>query len=76
MLYLTRKIGESVIIGNNVTVTITEIKGKNVKLGFKFPPNITVLREEVFEKISKENKSATSININDLESLKKTNSPE
>ena len=58
MLYLTRKIGESVVIDDNIEVTVIEMRGKSVKLGFTFPPDVTVLRRELFERIQAENRAA------------------
>lgn len=58
MLYLTRKIGESVIINDNVEVTVVEVRGKSVKLGFTFPPDISVLRREIYDRIQEENRAA------------------
>lgn len=58
MLYLTRKIGESVIINDNIEVTVIDIRGKSIKLGFTFPTDATVLRREIFERIQAENQAA------------------
>jgi len=58
MLYLTRKIGESVIINDNIEVTVVEVRGKSIKLGFTFPPNISVLRREIYDRIQEENRVA------------------
>lgn len=58
MLYLTRKLGESVIINNNVEVTVVEVRGKSIKLGFTFPSDVTVLRREIFDRIQEENRAA------------------
>ncbi len=58
MLYLTRKIGESVIINDNIEVTVVDIRGKSIKLGFTFPAEATVLRRELYERIQAENKAA------------------
>ncbi|MEQ8370355.1 MAG: carbon storage regulator CsrA [Alphaproteobacteria bacterium] len=58
MLYLTRKVGDSVIINDTVEVTVVEIRGKSIKLGFEFPPDTTVLRREVHERIQAENRAA------------------
>ena len=62
MLYLTRKIGESIIINSNIEVKIMEIKpgagGGTVKIGFEFPKDATVLRKEVFDKVAQENLEA------------------
>ena len=58
MLYLTRKIGESVIINDIIEVTVVDIRGKSIKLGFTFPPEATVLRRELYERIQAENRAA------------------
>lgn len=58
MLYLTRKIGESIVINDNVEVTVVEVRGKSIKLGFTFPPDVTVLRREIYERIQEENRAA------------------
>lgn len=58
MLYLVRKIGESIIINNNIEVRVMEVKGKSVKLGLDFPPEATVLRQEVHQKILEQNIAA------------------
>lgn len=58
MLYLTRKIGESVIINDEIEVTVVDIRGKSIKLGFTFPAHATVLRREIFERIQEENRTA------------------
>ncbi len=59
MLYLSRKIGESIIINNSIELTVTEIKGRMVKLGFNFPANASVLRKEIYDKIMQENMAAS-----------------
>ncbi|MBK1698410.1 carbon storage regulator CsrA [Rhodovibrio salinarum] len=58
MLYLTRKIGESVIINDEIEVTVVDIRGKSIKLGFNFPADASVLRREVHERIQEENRAA------------------
>lgn len=58
MLYLTRKIGESVIINDEIEVTVVDIRGKSIKLGFTFPPEASVLRREIHERIQAENRAA------------------
>lgn len=60
MLYLSRKIGESVIINNNIELTVVEVRGKTAKIGFKFPPDVTVLRKEIHDKIREANEGASS----------------
>lgn len=58
MLYLTRKIGETIIINDNIEVTVIDIRGKSVKLGFTFPADATVLRQEIYDRIQAENRAA------------------
>ncbi len=58
MLYLSRKIGESIIINNSIELTVVEVRGKVVKIGFNFPPDATVLRKEIHDKIMEENIAA------------------
>ncbi len=54
MLILTRRVGEAVMVGNDVTVTIVGIKGTQVRLGIDAPKNVTVHREEIYERIQRE----------------------
>ena len=58
MLVLTRRKDESVIIGNNIRVTIVEIRGDRVKLGFEAPGDVTVHREEIHQRIAAEEERA------------------
>ncbi len=55
MLYLTRKMGETIVINDTIEVTVVEVRGRSVKLGFVFPPEASVLRKEIHEKIKREN---------------------
>ena len=58
MLILTRRIGESLRIGTNVTVTVLKVKGNQVKVGIHAPKSLPVHREEVYVRIQKERKEA------------------
>jgi carbon storage regulator len=58
MLLLTRKLGENIRIGDDVKITIVEVKGNHVKLGIDAPPSIKVHREEIYERIQEENRRA------------------
>jgi len=58
MLYLMRKIGESIIINENIEVMVVEVKGKTVKLGFESPKGASILRKEIQERIIRENLAA------------------
>jgi len=51
MLILTRRVGESVMIGDEVTVTVLGVKGNQVRLGVNAPKTVAVHREEIFERI-------------------------
>ncbi len=54
MLVLTRRLGESITIGDNIKVTVVDIDGNQVKLGIEAPRNIEIYREELFERIKGE----------------------
>ena len=66
MLYLTRKIGESIVINNNIELTVMDIRGKTVKLGFLFPKEATILRKELHQRILEENIAAAGTNDSDI----------
>ena len=66
MLYLTRKIGESIIINNNIELTVVEVRGKTVKLGFLFPKEASILRKELHQKIMEQNLAAAQIGEQDF----------
>ena len=69
MLALSRKMNESIIIGNDIQVTILEVKGDQVKIGINAPKSIPVYREEVYAQIKEANKEAASDAVQ--ENLKK-----
>ncbi len=54
MLILTRRVGETVMIGNEVTVTVLGVKGNQVRVGINAPKNVAVHREEIYERIKRE----------------------
>lgn len=54
MLYLTRKIGESIVINDDIEVVVVDVRGKSIKLGMTFPEDVSVYRREVFDRIQAE----------------------
>ena len=60
MLILTRRVGETVMIGNDVTVTVLGVKGNQVRVGVNAPRDVAVHREEIFERIKREHEEGTS----------------
>ncbi len=69
MLALSRKQGESIMVGNDIELTILEVKGEQVKVGISAPKSVPVYRKEIYTQIRETNKE-TAENI-DIESLKK-----
>ena len=71
MLVLTRKAGESIVIGSNIRVTILELQGRQVRLGIEAPSDVSVHRGEVYERIREENELAAVADQEQLKSLSK-----
>lgn len=69
MLALSRKVNESIMIGNDIKITILEIKGEQIKIGITAPKSVPVYREEVYTQIKEANKEAASEAVQ--ENLKK-----
>ena len=59
MLILTRRVGETVMIGNDVTVTVLGVKGNQVRIGVNAPRDVAVHREEIFERIKRESEEGS-----------------
>jgi carbon storage regulator len=60
MLILTRRIGEKLIVGGDVTVTVLGVKGNQIRMGIDAPPEVKVHREEIYQRILKERKGLNS----------------
>lgn len=71
MLVITRKKGESILIGDDIEISISKIEDGSVKLAIKAPKEMTILRKELYEEVQKENKEATKIDIEILKMLGK-----
>ncbi|MBQ9277221.1 MAG: carbon storage regulator CsrA [Lachnospiraceae bacterium] len=69
MLALSRKQGESIMIGNDIEISILEIKGEQIKIGISAPKSVPVYRKEIYTQIQEANKET--VNSLDIESLKK-----
>lgn len=57
MLILTRRVGETLMIGDEVTVTVLGVKGNQVRIGINAPKNVAVHREEIYQRIKGENEN-------------------
>ncbi len=72
MLILSRKTDEKIKIGEDITLTIIEIRGDQVKIGVEAPKNVKAFRQEVFNAIKNENKSAAEIpNVSGIDAITK-----
>ncbi|MBY6836428.1 carbon storage regulator CsrA [Clostridium botulinum] len=71
MLIITRKKDESLMIGDNIEITVLKLEDGSVKLGINAPRETTILREELYEAVKQENKKAMNIDMNLLKGLKK-----
>ncbi|GIV19277.1 MAG: hypothetical protein KatS3mg023_1028 [Armatimonadota bacterium] len=69
MLVLTRKVNQSIVIGDDIEVVVLEVRGEQVRIGVRAPKAIAVHRKEVYEQIRQENLSAASASAEDLVSL-------
>jgi carbon storage regulator len=72
MLVLTRKIGEGIVIGDDITIKLIEIKGGNVRIGIEAPRDRKIYRLEVYDKICEENREAAQWSAQDLENISLT----
>lgn len=61
MLALTRKVGERIVIGDNIVVTVVSIKGDNIRMTIEAPKEIKIYRGEIYDAIAAENKQAANM---------------
>ncbi|GEP64587.1 carbon storage regulator [Clostridium beijerinckii] len=71
MLIITRKKGESLMIGDDIEIVISKIDDGSVKIGIKAPKDISILRKELYDEVEKENKEATKFDISILKDINK-----
>ena len=69
MLVLTRKLQQSIMIGEEIEIVVLEVRGEQVRLGIRAPKNVSVHRKEVFDQIKDENVGAASVRPEDLPTL-------
>ncbi|GBC96459.1 Carbon storage regulator [bacterium HR16] len=69
MLVLTRKVNQSIVIGDEIEVVVLEVRGEQVRIGVRAPRTIAVHRKEIYEQIRQENLNAASVSADDLTSL-------
>jgi len=66
MLILTRRSGQSLYVGDNIRITVLGIQGKQVKIGLELPEDMTVYRDEVYQRVMEENRMAIQTSNEDL----------
>lgn len=69
MLVLSRQRDESIIIGDNIVVTVVDVRGDKVRLGIEAPREVSVHRREVYEAIQRENQQASKIRLDDARQI-------
>lgn len=75
MLVLTRKLGESIAIDDNIKITVVQIKGKQVRLGIQAPSDTKIHREEVYVAIQEQNKAAVASSSDTVRRISKMLKP-
>ena len=66
MLVLSRKRNESVVINDNIVVTIVDVRGDKVRIGIEAPRDVSVHRKEIYEQIAEENRGASDVRPEDI----------
>ncbi|HEX2903194.1 MAG TPA: carbon storage regulator CsrA [Jatrophihabitans sp.] len=70
MLILTRRVGESIVVGDDIVLTVFEVRGDAVRIGIDAPRSVRVNRKEVYEEIQRSNEQAVSTSDAALENLR------
>lgn len=70
MLVLSRKINQSIVIGDNIEIMLVDIRGDQIKLGINAPKNVKIFRKEVYEEIENQNLEASKASANEISILK------
>jgi carbon storage regulator len=66
MLVLTRKLHQSIVIGDGIEVVVLEVRGEQVRIGIKAPKDVAVHRKEIYDQIQDENRSAADVRPEDV----------
>ncbi len=66
MLVLTRKVNQSIVIGDGIEVVVLEVRGEQVRLGIRAPRDVAVHRKEIYEQILEENRAASAVEPKDV----------
>jgi len=69
MLVLTRKVGESIAIGDQITIKVLEVKGSNIRVGIEAPSDFRIYREEIYVKVKEQNRLAADWDLLDFEKV-------
>ncbi len=76
MLILTRKVGECITIGDDIRIYVVGIKGKQVRLGLDAPSDAIIHREEIYNRIAEENRSASQVEVASFTRLSPEGTPD
>ena len=69
MLILTRKLGEGLFIGDDIRITVVEVRGRQIRLGIEAPSEVVILREEIYQRIREQNLQAAALEGIDLDEI-------
>jgi len=69
VLVLTRRVGEKIVIGEDIVITVLKIEGNSVKIGIEAPRHVKILREELYEELKSENIKASGVSKDDLKGV-------